>query len=193
MATRLGLYGGPRPALAPAAAIVTAAVTGTAATDLSESEVVSGGETIIVTLTNDTWVTAGATFDAQRQAIIDGLDSAQSESTGWNAEVRDKEIVSAVVRTSDTVVTITLSAAPSYAVTADETITATVPAAALTTSTDAVVASPTFSVTAEAEESVGGGGPDKTDESRFTFRNVTPIRDDEQILATIKAFLTRRR
>lgn len=123
---------------------ISAVLTGTAVPSLTEAEVVAGGETIIITLTGDTWVASGATFDAQRQNIIDGLDSAQSELTGWNAEVRDKEVVGSVVRTSDTVVTITLTAAGSYDVTADETITMTVPATALVTSASAVVATPTF-------------------------------------------------
>jgi len=129
-----------------------AVITGTASSGLTEAEIVTGGETIIITLTNDTWVAAGATFNAQRQNIIDGLDSAQSEATGWNAEVRDNEVVTAVVRTSDTVVTITLSAAAAYDVTADETITVTVPATALVTSATELTATPTIAVTADVEE-----------------------------------------
>lgn len=114
------------------------------------ADIVAGGKTIIVTLTADTWVAAGATFNAQRQAIIDGLDSAQSETHGWNAEVRDKEVVGSVVRTSNTVVTITLSAAAAYAVLRGETITVTIPGAALTGG-NALVAANDFSI------GVGGG------------------------------------
>lgn len=125
---------------------ITAAVTGTATATIDEADVVAGAKTIIITLTGDTWVAAGASFNAQRQAIINGLDSAQVEATGWNAEVRDKEVVGAVVRTSDTVVTITLTAAGAYDITAQETITVTVPAAALVTSTSEVIATPTFTV-----------------------------------------------
>ncbi len=136
---------------------VTAAITGTATASITESDVVTGGKTIIITLTGDTWVASGATFNAQRQNIIDGLDSAQSEGTGWNAEVRDKEVVGAVIRTSDTVVTITLTAAASYDVTAQETITMTIPATALTTSGSAVIASPTFTVDLVASGSLPKG------------------------------------
>ena len=128
--------------------------------NLTESQIVSGGQQIVITLSNDTWV--NATFDAQRQNIIDGLTSAQSELTGWNNEVRDNEVVTAVVRTSDTVVTITLSAAASYDVTADETITVTIPATALVTSGSALVASPTISVTADVEVSAETGGITKS-------------------------------
>jgi len=129
----------------------TAVVSGTAVPSCTEAEVVAGGKTIIITLAGDVWVAAGAAFNAVRQDILDGLDSAQAEGTGWNAEVRDKEVVTAVVRTSDTVVTITLSAAAGYAITAQETITVTVPASALVEATAALVASPTFVVTPESE------------------------------------------
>jgi hypothetical protein len=49
-----------------------------------------------------------------------------------------------VVRTSDTVVTITLPAFGTYNITAGETITVTVPATAVTG--DAIVATPTFDI-----------------------------------------------
>lgn len=125
---------------------VTASISGTAAAGITESDVVTGGKTIIITLSGDTWVASGATFDAQRQNIIDGITSAQSETTGWNNEVRDAESVTSVVRTSDTVVTATLSAAGAYDITAPETITVTVPASALVTSGSPLVASPSFGV-----------------------------------------------
>ncbi len=110
---------------------------------IEETEVVAGGETIIITLTDDTWVSS---FDTIRQEIIDGLNSAQSETFGWNNEVRDKEVVTAVVRTSSTVVTITLSASADYNVTANETITVTVPASALDGGVP-IIGTPTISVT----------------------------------------------
>jgi hypothetical protein len=123
-----------------------------------ERNIVEGGNTIILTLTDETWVAAGATFYAQRQAIINGIDSAQSEAHGWDAEVKAKEVVGAVVRTSNTVVTITLTASPAYNITAAETITATVPAAALT-GAGALVASPTFVITFTSNASSNVGSP----------------------------------
>jgi hypothetical protein len=123
----------------------SAALTGTITSATRENNIVAGGKTIILTLTNDTWVTTGATFNAQRQNIIDGITSAQSETLGWNNEVRDKIPVTDVVRTNDTVVTITLSAETGYNITANETITATIPATALT-GAEVLVASPTFDV-----------------------------------------------
>lgn len=130
------------------AAVATAALTGTVTT-ATEANIVTGGKTIVLTLTGDTWVTTGATFDAQRQNIINGIDSAQAEAAGWDAVVKALQGVAGVVRTSDTVVTITLDAQGTYAVTANETITATIPSTALTAA-GALVASPTFTVTADA-------------------------------------------
>jgi len=93
---------------------------------------VTGGRTIILTLTSETWVAAGATFDAARQAIINGLLSDGTYYTGWNDVILPNIPVTDVVRTSDTVVTITLSARAEYSITEAETITCTVPASALT-------------------------------------------------------------
>jgi len=136
--------------------VPTAAVTGTAEPTSTETQITAGGRTIIIDLTDDTWVASGATFNAIRQDIIDGLDSAQSEALGWNAEVRDKEVVTAVVRNNDTTVTITLTAQPGYDITATETITVTVPASAVT-SGEAIVATPTFTVTSVAATAVISG------------------------------------
>lgn len=129
----------------------SAAINGTAPGS-SEEDIVSGGQTIIITLTNATLVADDGTFAAARQAIIDGLDSAQSEATGWNNEVRDKQGVSGVVRTSDTVVTITLDAQAAYDITANETITVTVPATAVVSAAP-ITATPTFDITVAASGS----------------------------------------
>lgn len=127
-------------------AVSSATITGTAVASIVESDIVTGGKTVIITLTGDTWVASGPTFNAQRQAIIDGLDSAQSEGTGWNAEVRDKEVVTAFVRTSETIVTITLTSSALYDITAQEIITVTVPASALVSSSTEIIGTPTFTV-----------------------------------------------
>lgn len=129
-----------------AAAVGSVALTGTAVPTMTEADVVAGGKTIIVTLTGNTWKAAGAPFDFQRQNIIDGLDSDGSEAHGWDAEVKAKQGVAGVVRTSDTVVTITLDAEAAYDITAEETITVTVPASVLA-SGGSLVATPTFAVT----------------------------------------------
>ena len=178
--TRLGLYGGPRAPYATFAAVVTASVTGS----FTEAQIVAGSQEITITLVSDTWVADDGTFAGIRQDIIDGLDSAQSETLGWNNEVRDKEVVGSVVRTSDTEVTITLTASASYDITADETITVTVPASALTTTAVPITATPTIGVTAAAAVSQGGNyAPPK-------YVKTKRKKKDESIRESIEALLT---
>src|SRR3989304_1479118 len=77
------------------------ALTGTAVTGgVTEAQIVTGGETIIITLTNGEFIRAGTLFDAQRQAMIDGCDSAQAEANGWDARIKAVMAVTAVVRTT---------------------------------------------------------------------------------------------
>jgi hypothetical protein len=135
------------------AAPSAATTSGTLVSGAVESDIVNGGKTLVITLTNDTWVASGATFNAQRQAIINGIDSAQAEAAGWDAVVKAGLAVTDVVRTSATVVTITLPAFASYSVTANETITTIVPGAAVTGGSP-ITASPTLTIT---NESSGGG------------------------------------
>lgn len=127
----------------------SAAVTGTVTASIVEADIVAGAKTIILTLTDDTWIAAGTGpigTTANTQAIIDGIDSAQAEAAGWDAVVKVGIDIADVVRTSSTVCTITLDAEATYNITAQETITATIPAAVLTTSTVDVIAAPTFTV-----------------------------------------------
>jgi hypothetical protein len=147
-----------QPTLSVTHVAISAAVTGTIGDGATEQEVRDGSGTIIITLTDDTWVAAGATFDAQRQNIIDGLDSAQSEANGWNNEVRDKIGVTSVVRTSGTIVTVTLSASEvaDYQIDSAETITVTVPGGAMVLG-GGVTATPTIDIT-PGTESVAVGG-----------------------------------
>ena len=126
----------------------TAVLTGTITSSVNESDIVTGGKTLIITLTNDTWIAAGAgSFDLQRDEIIAGVTSAQSEATGWNLVPKLSQSLGGVVRTSDTVVTITWDAFATYNITATETITVTVPSTAVT-GAGAIVATPTFTITA---------------------------------------------
>jgi hypothetical protein len=125
---------------------VTSALTGTIIGS-TEKDIVSGGKTIILTLTGDTWIAAGAgSFDLQRANIIAGLTSAQSETFGWNNIVKTLQSVTGVVRTSNTVVTITLDAQATYNISVLETITATIPSTALTGGVANIV-TPPFTIT----------------------------------------------
>lgn len=127
----------------------TIALTGTALPTLTSAEAVTGSETIIFTVTGDEWV---ETLGADNQITTDflaAIDSAQSEATGWDAEVKANLDYTMLTRDSATQCTLVLPAAASYAITASETITATPPATSLVASTAPIVASPVFSVTAE--------------------------------------------
>ncbi|KKL95065.1 hypothetical protein LCGC14_1858350, partial [marine sediment metagenome] len=106
------------------------ALTGSVLDTLRPSEIVAGGQVVVVTLAGTTWVASGATFNTQRQAILNGMTADQDGANGWNVRRADFA-VSDVVRTSDDVVTVTFSASAAYAIVETETITATVPAAAL--------------------------------------------------------------
>ncbi|MHA1962276.1 MAG: hypothetical protein ACW99U_18890 [Candidatus Thorarchaeota archaeon] len=136
--------------------IVTGTVDGS-----TESQIIGGSPivTVVLTISDDTWITNSdsPSFDSQRQAIIDGLDATNSplELLGWNNEVRDTMGVAQVVRTSDTVVTITLNTTETadYKTTADEIITVTIPASALTSGIE-LIAENFVTVAAECDETL---------------------------------------
>jgi hypothetical protein len=131
----------------------TATLSGTGIASITEADVVAGGKTLIVTLDGTSWVASGATFDAQRDEIRDGFDSAQSEGTGWDAVVKAGQGVAGVVRTSDFVMTLTLDAFATYDITAQETITCIVPSTAIVLAA-AITAAPTLTV-----DTAGGSVP----------------------------------
>jgi hypothetical protein len=104
-------------------------------------------------------------MDDIRSDIIIGIDSAQSEGAGWDVQKYNLNLTD-VVRTSSTVVTITLSALSGYDITAQETLTLTVPAVALTGNT-LIVATPTFTI------DTGGAPPSyKVPAIMRTYRNM---------------------
>lgn len=126
-----------------------ATLTGTIVPNVIEDDIITGGKTVIITLASDTFIAAGAGpigTVANTQALIDGITSGQGEAAGWNIEVRDKEVVGAVSRDSNTQATVTFTAAAAYEITGTETITVTIPAEVLVTGPDPIVASPTFEV-----------------------------------------------
>jgi len=149
--TRLGLYGCTRSPYGDFSGKVVGAAEAVVGgvTALTEPVVSADSHVNTITLSNATWAVFGASFNQVRQIILNGVTSAQFEDKGWNKEVRDKESVTSVVRTSDTVVTITWTAAPDYNITVNEVITVTVPDEALDVSTS-IVATPTIGVTATA-------------------------------------------
>ena len=125
----------------------SAILSGQLAAGVLENHLASKYSEANITLSGDTWV-SGQTFNDARQALINGFDSAGVETTGWDAEIRDRLSVVSLTRVTDTIVSIEIPASSAYAIDSGETITVTVPASMLT-GASALVASPTFAVTAD--------------------------------------------
>lgn len=145
---RTGITFPNRPAVPPGQGkkAAFAAISGTIVSGVTETDIVAGGKTLVITLTNDTWIVAGAgSFDLQRDEIIAGVTSAQSETFGWNVVPKVQQSLAGVIRTSDTVVTITWDAFATYDITALETITVTVPSTS-TTKINTIIATPIFTI-----------------------------------------------
>lgn len=127
---------------------VEAAVTGTMAVpDLGEADIVTGGKTIIITLSYGKWADDIATDSTKRNALFDGL-MANSETAEWSKVVtalkNDGE--GAIVRNSDTRVTITLAEVPLYNISVNQSITLVIPASAIQNATSAVTALPALTI-----------------------------------------------
>lgn len=121
---------------------IQAAATGTVTANITESQVVSGGRTIVITVSGMAWVATVGADNAITTTLIAGIDSNKAEATGWDAVVKAGLTYEAVTRTDDYTVTILLPAFASYAISESETITVTIPAAA-TESGEVIVATPT--------------------------------------------------
>ena len=151
----------------------SATLGGTLVPSVSKSAVVAGGRTLTITLTDDVWDTTIGANNAKTTALINAIDSDGAEATGWDAVVKANLTFNEVVRTSDTLVTITLLAEATYDITSIETIRLTVPATAVTGTSD-IVALPSFEIdpltvitgirvaaaTDDAEEMLGSGAMD---------------------------------
>lgn len=132
----------------PSATGISVTVTGTAIPTQTEAGIVTGGKTIILTLTGDTFVTGTTSLDG----IAGGSDSDIAASgTNWDSLIKTAlDNTDVVLSVGDTVATITLPAFGAYDTDVTETITWTIPAASLTTSATPVIATPTHTITSSA-------------------------------------------
>ena len=140
--------------------VATAVTTGTLAT---EAGVVAGSQTIIITLGLDTWAATVGDDVTLTQDLIDGIDSDVAEALGWDTLVRPLITFANVVRTSASIVTITLPAAALYAITGDEIITVTVPASAVSGAGEIIATSPLTITDDPALPVAAGGGASTAD------------------------------
>lgn len=126
------------------AASSSAAITGTITATIDESDIVTGGKTIIITLTGDTFVTGTVSEDG----IAGGSDSDKTGANKWDALIKgDLDNTNVVLSGGDTIATITLPAYASYDPDEQEVITWTIPGASLTGGSP-IVATPTFTIDA---------------------------------------------
>lgn len=93
---------------------------------VTEAEMVTGGETLIITLTGDTFVPQMGGNNAQTTALLAGITGDDDYAT--IAALTDS---GDVARTSATVVTITYPVGTGYSIAADEDVTVAVPATAV--------------------------------------------------------------
>ena len=118
-------------------------LTGTVTASITESDINDGGKTVILTLTNDTFVTGTTSEDG----IAAGSDSDKTGANKWDALIKsDLDNTSVVLSGGNTIATITLPAYATYDTDEQEAITWTIPPASLTTSSTAIEASPTFTI-----------------------------------------------
>ena len=133
---------------------VSAAVTGTAKDSITEDDITGAGtQTVIITLTGDTWIAAGTGpigTTAQSDAILALLDGDVAGGSGFDVEVGDNFVTGDLVRTSNTVATITIGQEAGYDISSTETITmGDIANAVLTTSgVDITPTGNTFTITA---------------------------------------------
>jgi hypothetical protein len=142
---------------APVNKVATATLSGTAiAGGVGEAAIVTGGETIIVTLAGDTWEAYDGTalyLIATADKLIDGLASVAGTDDLAKIKTALKAACNAtdntaVIRTSATVITITLPAVATYAITVSEEISLEIPADLLESSATPLASSPHITVTA---------------------------------------------
>jgi len=136
-------------AVSPLAAITAGSI--------NASDINIGGKTIAITLTNDIWATDVASNTTKREALINGLVTAATDKTQWAKVITElKANPTAVVRNSNTLVTITLPAVSSYANTASETITLTVPTSVLSLASANLVAAPSITIGMNGSATLAG-------------------------------------
>ena len=105
-------------------------ITATPTFPWTESQIVAGGIVITATLGGDTYK---ATFtDSIKQDLIDGITSSNTtDANGWTNLVSPGLDVSAITRVSNTIVTLTLPAFPTYDTTLNDVLIWVIPGSSL--------------------------------------------------------------
>jgi hypothetical protein len=120
----------------------------------NESDITDDTTEITLELTDDTWDASLGTDHASTTALIAGIDGDVVGGTGWNAKVKAIMDFDNVTRNSDTLCTIVVPQAVDYDITATETITVIVPAAAVAGASPIATTPATFEI-ASVDVAVG--------------------------------------
>lgn len=110
--------------VAPSIALTGTAISG----GVLEAAVVTGSETVIITLTGDVWAPDLGADNPNTTALLAAI-TGDGGAAGFTAEVA--LVHGNLARTSDTVLTLTLPASASYSIVADETVTVAPPQGSL--------------------------------------------------------------
>ena len=149
----IALTGGQRPVTAAGGMVIkptiSAALSGTALQPpLVESDIRSGGKTLVVDLADGNWVGNVATDSTLRNAVFDGLQVVGTENLAqWAKAVTELKNTGALVRTSGTRITITLPPVADYGLNyVKQTIRLVIPKEAVEGAQGDIIAGPTFTV-----------------------------------------------
>lgn len=136
----------------------TAVLSGTMiSTPVSETDILSGGKTLTITLSDGQWVTDIKTNETKRTALFSGL-AASTDATAWAKVVSALKTAgqTAIERTNNYTVTITLPAVAGYNIAANQYVTMTIPATCMIGGIANLTLSDTISIGVVATATLSG-------------------------------------
>ncbi len=140
-----------------------------------ESDILAGSGIITVNLERDNWAATLGGANAITTGFINGISGDQNWNTVKSLLLLDN---TRIVRTSATLVTITLPTSPEYVITANETVTVSIPATSYQNGTVKAASDPTFTVdNLNPVLSLSGSATPSLQESGILAGNFTLIYD----------------
>lgn len=112
----------------------------------TESEIRAGGSTIILTLSEDSWVGTLGNENSVTSSLVNGINGGTSWNTFVIPAILGADQGASNVGVSGNTVTITIPQVPNYYLNGNDLVTVTVPSSALQSTADNVVASPTLTI-----------------------------------------------
>ncbi len=145
--TSSGQIGGnPTFSIAPIGASVSVSGNIQSGLNNTESDIRSGGSTIILTVSEDSWVGTLGSDNAVTSSLINGINGGTTWNTNVINAILGPDNGASNVSVSGSTVTVTIPAVPDYYLNGNDIVTITVPSAALQSTTTSVVASPTLTI-----------------------------------------------